>query len=156
MSTQKAAMAAGQTAHWLAQLDIIVPRGGKNVARKARVQTRLQRPAGVLKKDFPRERDTATAVRRLNRGLQPDVLAAILSAMGHPTRLVILATLLEGPANHQLLTVRTGLKAGPLYHHLSALREAGLIGPKSRDVYTLTEKGTHAYLAALALGKIVC
>lgn len=88
------------------------------------------------------------------RSAEPKRAAAVLAALGHAQRLVILLKLLEGPATYRGLSRATGLKAGPLYHHIRQLRLAGLLLSRARDLYELTRGGRNAAAACLVLSRL--
>ncbi len=125
------------------------------------LETRRIELVGTPQPPRCRKRDPAgpahareSAARQLARGVRPDRVARLLTAMAHPKRIQILLKLLGGEATHKLLARTTGLKPGPLYHHLRELRMAELIGPKVRDLYVLTPAGSRAILAAIAMERL--
>ena len=73
----------------------------------------------------------------------PDVLAGpldghadVLSALGHPVRLVVLRTLCGGPTSAAALAEAVGASSpGMLYHHLDILQGAGLIRQVERGTW---------------------
>lgn len=64
--------------------------------------------------------------------------AAVLAALGHPTRAALVRRLLSGPAGAGELQQAAGLSsAGQLYHHLRSLTAARVVEQDSRGSYRL-------------------
>ena len=59
-------------------------------------------------------------------------IAAVVGAVGEPTRMRLLDELAPGPAALGELVGRTGLRAANLAHHLGVLRAAGIVAQARR------------------------
>ncbi len=91
----------------------------------------------------------AGAVLALDR----DRIAAVLSALGHPVRLAIVAHLLRGEASSAELQAEVGEgSTGQLYHHLGALTAAGVIAKRGRNQYGVRAPAVVPVLVALLAG----
>ncbi|UYP19526.1 helix-turn-helix domain-containing protein [Rhodococcus sp. Z13] len=70
--------------------------------------------------------------------LDATAVAAVLDALGNPTRLGIVRTLLRGPATATELQEAAGLaSSGRLYHHLRTLSAAQVVEQESRNRYRI-------------------
>lgn len=69
--------------------------------------------------------------------MQSSELLALLTALGHPQRLRIVAELTEGRTQISVLTRRLGLSRPLLHLHLDRLRQVGLLS---------TDGVTHGYV----------
>jgi DNA-binding transcriptional ArsR family regulator len=92
--------------------------------------------------------------------VSPDILALLVAAtkaMGHPTRLRILAMLGSGPLCVCQLTAVLHLAASTVSGHLAELRRAGLVAERKSGKwveYRLTTDGPAATLLASALAAL--
>ncbi len=67
-----------------------------------------------------------TDMQRMTRHAED--AAALLKALAHPARLLVMCRLLEGEASVSDLQALSGLSMSALSQHLAVLREAGLVG----------------------------
>ena len=65
-----------------------------------------------------------------------DEAAALLKALAHPARLLVLCQLVEGEASVGELQPITGLSMSPLSQHLAVLRDMALVQTR-RDAQTI-------------------
>ena len=71
--------------------------------------------------------------------VEPDRVAAVLGALGHPLRVAIVQALLEGPHTGPELSERLGVTStGKLYHHLAQLLGAAVIVQPRRSSYAVS------------------
>jgi DNA-binding transcriptional ArsR family regulator len=83
--------------------------------------------------------------------LEPDRLAAPLSALGHPSRLILLRALVREPRSSARLQEILGVSSpGQLYHHLKDLVATGLVRQTARGQYEVSDRQVIPLLAALA------
>jgi len=136
------------------ELSIRVADGIISEVKRVMIAGIVRPPRSKTSHVFPGVKDREKLAKQVSRGIHPDGLARLLSAIAHPQRLAILLKLLSGEATHKLLAKTTGLKAGPLYYHLRELREAELIGPRVRDLYVLTRQGRRALMAVIAIERL--
>lgn len=81
-----------------------------------------------------------------------DGAAALLKALAHPARLLVLCQLVEGEASVGELQPITGLSLSALSQHLSVLREMGLVTTRRESQtihYSLAEGPAIGVLDAL-------
>ena len=72
--------------------------------------------------------------------LEPDGLARVLAALGHPARLTLLRALAEAPRSSQQLQEALGVSSpGQLYHHLKELLATGLVRQVRRSHYEVAD-----------------
>lgn len=72
--------------------------------------------------------------------LEPDALARVLAALGHPARLTLLRALAEAPRSSQQLQEALGVSSpGQLYHHLKELLATGLVRQVRRSHYEVAD-----------------
>ncbi|MEN0066422.1 MAG: ArsR family transcriptional regulator [Myxococcota bacterium] len=82
----------------------------------------------------------------------PEPVARVLSALGHPIRLQIVLSLLAGPRKASDLEVSLDVgSTGKLYHHLKELVSAGVVVQPRRSEYVVPTPGVIPVLAAIAV-----
>ncbi len=80
--------------------------------------------------------------------------AALLKAMSHPKRLLILCMLSGSPAPAGELTRITGLSASATSQHLARMRDEGLIDSQrdaQRILYSIKNEAVNAIIATLKM-----
>ena len=83
--------------------------------------------------------------------LDPDTLARVLAALGHPARLALLRALAEAPRSSQQLQEALGVSSpGQLYHHLKELLATGLVRQVRRSHYEVADHQVVPLLTVLA------
>lgn len=83
--------------------------------------------------------------------LEPDALARVLAALGHPSRLTLLRALAEAPRGSQQLQEALGVSSpGQLYHHLKELVATGLVRQVRRSHYEVADHQVVPLLTILA------
>lgn len=75
--------------------------------------------------------------------LHADEAAALLKALAHPARLLVLCQLFEGEASVGELQPITGLSMSALSQHLAVLRDMGLVSTRreSQSIYYALAEG---------------